>query len=76
MTPHQVHAKTKKAIRLARQLRDACNEASGDIADHYGSHTDISASARRALRSTELTLSLVSDVFCQTGDVLLKGVSK
>ncbi len=75
MTPRQVHLKTRAALRLARQLRNACDAASEAIDAKHGSHTDIAASMRRTCDAASLTLGLVADVFCQTGDHLLKGVS-
>ncbi len=76
MTPHQVHAKTKKAIRLARQLRDAAIDARCAVECCYDNSTGLPTRARHSEEAAKLTLGLISDVFCQTGDRLLEGVSK
>lgn len=76
MTPRQAHAKAKKAIRLAKSLWSAVYDAQVAISACHGSHTTIAAQARRAEGAADMTLGLISDVFVQSGDILLKDVSK
>ncbi len=76
MTPRQVHLKTRKALRLAKRANEAAYDARLAIAEVHGSHTAIHAQAKRARDAADLALGLMSDVFCQSSDHLLKGVSK
>lgn len=76
MTSRQAHRRIKTLLRRAREVEALAYDVRLVIADTHGSHTHLAASAKRVRDSLTLALSLTADLLCESGDLLLKDVSK